>query len=72
MYQLSTRVLLNKSPTFRMDEMVSPLASVEDSFFSASSLRPTRKSKTVPYRKTRREEQGLTVQVSVVGHPTQL
>ena len=55
-----------------MDEMVSPLDSVEDSFFSASSLKPTRKSKTVPYRKTRREEQGLMVQVSEVGHPTQL
>ena len=48
--QISIHMLLNKSPTFRMDEMVSPLASVEDSFFSASSLRPTRKSKTVPCR----------------------
>ena len=48
--QISTHVLLSKSPTFKMDEIVSPLASVEDSFFSASSLRPTRKSKTVPYR----------------------
>ena len=42
--------VLSESPTFKMDEIVSPLASVEDSFFSASSLRPTRKSKTVPYR----------------------
>ena len=36
--------------------------------YLSSSLRPTRKSKTVSYRKTRREEQGFKVQVKAIQH----